>query len=138
MSFDQWEASISEPSTDTEFEDFDIDEEDFIEVEVESESTPEESFEVAEDYEFEVTDFADIQMALDYFEDSWTRMDLDNPDGYYNGGAQTEFNFNRFPESGLGIMFSTAELTENDVTMEVSVVDEDHIMYTEPYFADGI
>lgn len=35
-------------------------------------------------------------------------------------------------------MFSTAELTENDVTMEVSVEDEDYIMYTEPYFADGI
>ena len=94
MSFDQWQASISEPSEEEDDFVIIVDDEDFIEEEVESIDTPEESFEVPEDYEFEVTDFGDLQMALDYFADQWTRMDLDNPDEL----AQHNFNFNRYPE----------------------------------------
>ena len=133
MSFDQWVAPISEPSEEEVIEYMD-DEEYLAQLEVEEEVSIQEEFEVAEDFEFEITDFADIQMALDYFTEDWTRMDLDNPDEL----AQTEFTLNKYPDTGIGIMFSTADLTQDDVTMAVSIEDADHLLYTEPYFADGI
>jgi hypothetical protein len=47
---------------------------------------------------------------------------------------------NNYPESFVGIMFSTADMNpdDNDITLEVTLDDEDGIFYPDCYYADAI
>jgi hypothetical protein len=95
-----------------------------------------EPYEIDEDFNFEVTDFAEIEMALDFYADAWTRYDLD---GEYQSEA-TAVQLDNYPESFVGVMFSTADMNpdDNDISLEVTLTDDSGIMYEGYYFADAL
>lgn len=137
QTFDQWEASVSESyyyeySYDYSY-DYEYEEESFEEEIIIEESSSE--YEIDEDFDFEITDVQELYMAIEFYQNSIQSFDLDNEDYF---GDDNSFNFDVFPDSVVGILFSTAELDTRDVEYSNEVSDDEEILYPGHYYADGL
>jgi hypothetical protein len=80
QTFEQWEASTISYYYDYYYyyEDYDYSEDyEYFEEEYFYEEEEYEVYEIDDDFDFEVTDFAEIEMALEFYADAWNRYDLD-------------------------------------------------------------